>query len=102
MTVQIRGGFPRTLRLTVTTTFDPYRLDLGRTNYLQILNRGANVLRIYWSQADMTADVNYIELGTTSPDNFFQGPVELLDGYLYIRGNGGSTDVTITSYHPVC
>lgn len=110
MSVQICGGFPVVRRLSVPTTGigadGEYRLP-GPTNFLQVANEGANIVRIYFTKSDYDADVNYVELAATT--GYFEGPVEIAqavpkDGHanragLFLRAVTGTTNpVTVVAY----
>lgn len=98
MSFENRGGFPIVRRLSVTTTFGQYHLPVA-TKFLQISNEGAVAVRVYFTQADYTANTNYIELAPTV--GYFEGPVELRANAaeLYLAGQAGTANpVVIVAY----
>jgi hypothetical protein len=98
MSFENRGGFPIVRRLSVTTTFGKYQLPVT-TKYLQITNGGAVAVRVYFTQDDYTAGVNYIELASSTGS--FEGPVELRANAaeLYLAGVAGTANpVVIVAY----
>jgi hypothetical protein len=112
MSAEIRGGVPRTIRLTAANSravgalanAEPIPLPF-KTKYLQISNEGANAVRVYWTVGDFNDDVGgtgtdgFIELPATT--GYFEGPVEAVDervDQLFLRGVGGTADVVVTAY----
>lgn len=100
----VRGGLPKCARLTVTTTGEGRRPP-GVTQYVQVSNEGANVLRIYFQADDFTADANYIELVATT--GYWEGPAEIgapLPGsisgrdQIWFRTSGGDSDISVIWY----
>ncbi len=94
MSFENRGGVPIVRRLSVTTTFGAYPLPVT-TKYLQIFNQGANIVRVYFTAADYTADANYLELAATT--GVFEGPVELraTGSELHFRAQTGTTNPVV-------
>ena len=78
--VQLRGGAPHVVREAVDATGRLYRLPFD-TFWMKIRNKGANVIRLYFTLADFTADANYVEIpiaAAATPHGEWDGPVELI------------------------
>lgn len=78
--IQLRGGAPAVSRPTVDTTGRLHRLPF-ETFWLKLRNKGANVVRVYFTLADFTGDTNYVELpvaAATHPYGEWEAPVELI------------------------
>ena len=101
--VQIRGGVPHVVRDTIDTTgrmvHFPFYLF-----HLQIRNKGANVVRMYFTQLDYTNDVNYVEVPVASPTypyGEFEGPVETTAGDhedIWLKSITGSSAIELVGY----
>ena len=98
----LRGHQPRTVRFTAETapaSADAARVHLSApqpTSVLQIRNEqpsGGNSIRVYWLEADYTADANYFTLAAASE---YEGPAEVKE--FWVRGQGGSADMTAIFY----
>lgn len=101
MTIEVRGGVPRTRIITVTTASYQFTPPNAPTKFLQLNNEGAGNIKVYWTGADATADINYFTLGANGTGTeFFEGPVELADenSSVWFRTEAGSSDLTIVSY----
>ena len=97
MSVQLRGGTPRAVRLTaasrrgtVTTAGIPVTCEVtpqapaGRTNYVRIRNLGANPIRVYFTEAYFTADgpegyVTVDAAGAVNGRDVLDGPMDIDD-----------------------
>ena len=80
--VQTRGGVPYVLRDTIATAGRKVRLPF-HISHLKIRNKGANIVRLYFTEQDFTSDANYIEIpvvATTAPYGEWEGPVETSAG----------------------
>jgi len=76
---QTRGGVPRVIRESVTTTGRRYSFPFY-TSYLVARNKGANIIRMFFTEADFTANANYVEIpvaAATDPHGEWDGPTEL-------------------------
>jgi len=99
-----RGGVPRVQIEAIDATGRRYvpggaytDPSIGRysfdTEYLQILNAtGGNELRIYFLEADFTADENYIALAAGTS---WEGPAEVKE--FWLRSAAGTT-ATIVAF----
>lgn len=77
--VQTRGGVPRVIRDSVSTTGRRYSFPFY-TFYLKARNKGANIVRMYFTEDDFTADANYVEIpvaAATDPYGQWEAPTEL-------------------------
>ena len=113
--MELYGGIPRCRRVTITTAGVSYgapvdpsaSVELGKTNYLEVANVGANELRVFFTKADFEADTNYRTVPTTAGAlNPFKGPVSLEDNsapysqpLLWLKSNGGDTTAEIVFYY---
>lgn len=97
------GGIPHVVRDTITTTGRMVKLPFF-TLYLIGRNKGANVCRLYFTEADFTANANYVELAVaaaTDPHGEWRGPVETAhDKYtnVYLKAITASTDVELVAF----
>lgn len=77
---QIRGGAPHVVRASVDTTGRLYRLPFD-TFWLKLRNKGAAIVRLYFTLAAFTADTDYVEIpvaAAATPHGEWEGPVELI------------------------
>ena len=80
--VQTRGGIPYVLREVIATTGRKVRLPF-HISHLKIRNKGANIVRLYFTEPDFTGDLNYVEVpvaSATYPYGEWEGPVETAIG----------------------
>lgn len=93
----VRGGTPHVLRRDFDTTGSYHRFAGGVSNWLQI-KTVTNPCKVYFTQADFTADTNYIAVAIASATepHGFAGPVEALG--VWIKGDGGTASVELVSY----
>ncbi len=93
--IETRGGFPFVTRRSVPTGTSAQQLfaSPGHIKYLQVMNEGANVVRLYFAREDYDADTSYVELAATT--GTFSGPVELRSRNLFIRAVGGAADPVV-------
>lgn len=111
--LEIRGAFPKYMRLTAangaavgTAGFDSFDYTGAQLwiRHIQITNEGANNLRIYENKAAYDADSGltltdgFLVLGTSSPGNFYEAPLELNEGRLLMRSEAATTDVVVAMY----
>jgi hypothetical protein len=103
MTTTLGGGIPHVVRDTFDTTGRRVKLPFF-TSYMIVRNKGSNVARLYFTEADYTDDVNYVEIpvaAATDPHGEWQGPVETAhDKYsdVFLRGVGGSADIELVAF----
>lgn len=102
MSFQPRGSIPRTFTLAVATTglsgnLGYYRFPAESTR-VQVQNLGANVLRLYWTEADFVADTNYVQVPpiATSTPGQWEGPVRAVG--IYMRSVTGATTAGLTVF----
>lgn len=96
--LQTRGGIPEVFRDSIDTTGREHRLPFS-CFWIVARNKGANVVRLYFSQASFTADANYVELpvaAATAPHGEWSAPVEAKE--IWLRGVGGASDVEVVSF----
>ena len=94
MSFENRGGIPRVFRVTTDAVGGQHNF-LAVTKYLQISNEGGDMLRVYFTEQDYTADQNYISLAAVT--GFFDGPVEAQS--IWFRADTTTTDLFMVSYH---
>lgn len=77
---QVRGGIPRVFRVSIPTAGRMHAPPFY-TSYIVARNRGANVIRMYFTEADFDANENYVELlaaaAATPNSDVWEGPCEL-------------------------
>ena len=97
--IGLRGHQPRTVRFSAVLA--PASADVARvhvtapqpTSHLQIRNEeaaGGNTLRIYWTEADYTANANYFVIEGAGE---YEGPAEVKE--FWVRGSGAAQLVAI-------
>lgn len=98
-----KGAPPRTRHLAVATTGltaagDGYYRFPALSTHVQIQNLGANVLRVYFTADDYTADTNYVQIPAvaTATPGFWEGPA-LLAG-IWVRSVTGATTAGVTVF----
>jgi len=82
MVATVRGGVPHVVRDSITTAGRKIRLPFYTLSMIA-RNKGANVVRLYFTEADFTANANYVELPVASailPHGEWAGPVETTAG----------------------
>lgn len=97
----LRGHIPRNIRVTAQTaaSADESRVHISvpqPSSHLQIRNEqpaGGNAVRVYWREADFTADSDYFTLNAASE---FEGPAEVKE--FWVRSQGGNADITAIFY----
>src|SRR5690242_12113166 len=67
-----------------------------QTTWFKIQNRGGNVIKVFFTQADFEADVNFCEVAGGASEDF---PVQLGSGNnligLYLVAQGADSDFTL-------
>jgi hypothetical protein len=117
MANELAGGIPCGLRITGITTagrevgakVDPHRAPyIGKTNWVHIVNVGANDLRVFWSKKDFDDNANYttVPTGAVLGRNPLSLPVSLEDRQqphsqplLWLKSAAATTDVEIVFLH---
>ena len=95
--LQVRGGLPQVVRTTATTTGRKHRLSFY-TSGLVARNQGANVVHLYFTEADFDASENYVVLpvaAATDPHGEWSGPVEVENVWLRSVGGDSITEVVV-------
>jgi len=102
--VQTRGGVPYVLRDAIDATGRKVRLPF-HTSHLKVRNKGsAGIVRIYFTEADYTADANYVEAPIASaifPYGEWEGPVETTAGdheSLWVKSSAGSNAIELVAF----
>jgi len=93
MSFQARGGIPRIMRETVTTTGALYRFPALSTHVQ--LRATTNPVRVYATAKDFTDDANYWTVAPGTAE-MLDGPLE--DEGLHLRATGGDAAVEILIY----
>jgi hypothetical protein len=96
--VQTRGGIARVRRETIVTAGRKIGLPFF-TSFIVARNKGANVIRMYFLEADFDANANYVELpvaAATDPHGEWMGPVAADN--LWFRGVTASGDLELTVF----
>ena len=96
--LQTRGGIPDVFRDTINTTGREHKLPFSCSGIVA-RNKGANIVRLYFSLADYTADVNYVELpvaAATAPHGEWTGPVEA--NQIWLRAALATSDVEVVTF----
>ena len=90
MSLVRRGGVPRIVRISAPTAGTDEAVPPQATQHVQVRNTDStNALRIYATEADFTADINYIELAA---GEIWDAPAEIcgmtgtLTDRLWLRG----------------
>ena len=106
----LRGGVPLIFRSTAIPASPGdlrhswSRPNGGWTNYLIARNKGANVIRMYFNQADNDAaagagNAKYIEVPVAAagqPYGEWKGPVESRE--IWLKGIGGLGDIELVGF----
>lgn len=101
--VQTRGGIPYVLRDTIDDTGRKVRLPF-HISYLKIRNKGAGIVRLYFTLVDYTADANYVEIpivAATTPYGEWEGPVETASGdheSIWLKSASGSVAIELVAF----
>lgn len=101
--VQARGGVPYVLRATIDGTGRKVRLPFY-ISHLKVRNKGAGIVRLYFTEADFDADVNYVEApvaAATTPYGEWEGPVETTAGEhdgLWVKSASGSNAIELVAF----
>lgn len=88
MLVETRGGIPVPQHVTATAAGVTWPLKLT-SKYFQIANQGAAVVRLYFSQADFAANLNWVPLDTLANEGYFEGPAEI--DTIWLRSEGADS-----------
>lgn len=95
---QVRGGIPHVFRLSVPTAGQAHSLPFS-CFYLVARNQGANVIRLYFTEADFTANANYIVLpvaAAITPQGEWAGPVEAKQ--VWLRAITAASDIELVAF----
>ena len=100
---QTRGGVPYVLRAAIDATGRKVRLPFYIA-HLKVRNKGAGIVKLYFTEADFTADENYVEApiaATTAPYGEWEGPVETTAGdhdSLWVKSVSGSNVIELVAF----
>ena len=103
MSAEIRGGIPRTRRITAFDTTGRAIVLQGNpgtrinTKWLRIQNTGGNALKVYWTLDDFTNDVHYMTVAATT--GVLEGPIELDNATFWAKAAAGTTTVEVMGIH---
>lgn len=107
MAMTVKGGVPIVKRVTTDATGMEVRFPFF-ANYLKVRNRGAAIVRLYFTDLDFAADANYVELpvaAATHPHGEWDGPVETVlttDGpqrvSVWLRAASGNPVVEVVAF----
>lgn len=98
-----RGGAPKVVRVGIDTTGREIRFPFF-LNYLVARNKGAAIVRLYFTEDDFTNDANYVELpvaADSAPHGEWAGPVETGgDGRenLWLKSTSGTVNVELVGF----
>ena len=95
---QLRGGVPLVFLDTIDTTGRKHRFP-ATIWHMIARNQGAFPVRVYFTEADYTAGINYVTLpvaAATAPHGEWVGPVEAIE--IWLRGIGGSAAVEVVGF----
>ncbi len=94
----VRGGVPHVFRASIDGTVREHMLP-SDCMYLIARNKGAVVLRMFFTKEDATNDENYVELPVASailPFGEWHGPVEA--DHLWFKSTGAASEVEVVSF----
>lgn len=96
----LRGGVPSVFRTSIPIAADGRHHRFGGPiNAMVARNKGANVIRMYFTEKDLTNDVNFVELppaSTAEPFGQWSGPVELRE--IWLKALTAPTDIELVSF----
>lgn len=95
--LEVRGGFPKVFRESVATTGWHHTFPFT-TKYVQIRVL-TNACKVYFTQADFDADVDYILIpvpAAETPYGEWQGPVEAKE--IWLKGVTAASAVEMVAY----
>lgn len=101
--VQTRGGVPYVFRDTIDATGRKVRLPF-HIAYLKVRNKGAAIVKLYFTEVDYTGDVNYVEIpvaSATAPYGEWDAPVETAAGdheSLWVKSASGSNVIELVAF----
>lgn len=95
----LRGGFPCVFRATID---DTGRVHDFRTpiNAIVARNKGAAIVRMYFTLEDFTADANFVQLpvaAATAPHGEWAGPAGDL-AKIWLRSESGTNEVEVVGF----
>lgn len=92
-----RGGIPHVFREAIATTGRMHQFPFVAKHVK--IRAATNVCRMYFTEADFTADANYVVVPVASastPYGEWEGPVEA--SQIWLRGVSGSSDVELVAF----
>lgn len=103
MGYEVRGGYPHVFRETIDTTGRAH--VFGRANNTRFISKfiqfrvSGNPLRVYFTEADYTADENYILVPVSPPNTSnvgWEGPLEV--NQVWLKAVGGDSALELVAY----
>lgn len=101
--VQTRGGVPYVLRDSIDGTGRKVRFPF-LTSHLKVRNKGGAIVQLYFTEADFTAGINYVEIpvvATTTPYGEWEGPVETSTGdheNVWLKSSGAASLIELVAF----
>jgi hypothetical protein len=74
------------------------------TFWMRVRNKGANIIRLYFTEVDFTADVNYVEIpvaAASAPHGEWEGPVEVdtfVGHKVWLKAITGATNIELVAF----
>lgn len=96
--LQTRGGIPDVFRDTIDTTGREHNLPFNVSGIIA-RNKGANIVRLYFTEADFDADENFVELPVATaiqPYGEWAAPVEA--DKIWLRAAAATSAVEVVSF----
>ena len=95
----VRGGVPHIFNATVNNTTGRMHRPKVHVNYLQV-KTATNPVKVYFHEDDFDNDANFITVPVAALQDItmWEGPVELVDGKIWFRGDGGNAAVQAVFY----
>ena len=104
MSMTVRGGIPYVFRdAAIATTGRKIRLPF-LIHSLIVRNKGSNAAKVYFTEADFTADQNYVEIPVASPTypyGEWSGNVETSSGDhsdLWVKASAGTASLEVVGF----
>lgn len=96
--VEGRGGHPHIFSATVDNS-DGRHHRFGFTSKYLIIRASTNPCKVYFSEADFTADENFITVpiaAAATPNGEWRGPFEA--NQIWMKGSGGNSGVQLVAF----
>jgi len=101
--VQVRGGVPHVVRDSIDTVGRKVKPPFY-INHLKVRNLGGAPVRLYFTEADYTADANYVVIpiaAAITPYGEWEGPVETTAGdreCLWLKSPSGTNAIELVAF----